>query len=133
MEQGLGRVLVIEDDELLGKMLRRVLAPEHDVLVLASAREALDRICDGERFDLVLCDLMLPGVTGIDFYECLGASAPELVERVVFLTGGAYSPRSQAFLERATIPWIQKPLPPLTEFRALVREHLARAGKGRAH
>ena len=67
----------------------RVLASEHDVLVLPSAREALDRIAGGERFDLVLCDLMLPGVTGMAFHERVRSVAPDLLERIVIITGGA--------------------------------------------
>lgn len=130
MEKQRGRVLVVDDDVLLGKMLKRALDPEHDVLVVASGREALDLIASGERFDLILCDLMLPGVTGIDVYEGIGSIAPELVNRVVFLTGGAFSARSKAFLEQDTIAWIEKPLPSVAEFREVVRQHILRARTG---
>jgi DNA-binding NtrC family response regulator len=123
------RLLIIDDDVKLGAIMARALAPEHEVLVLTSAHLALARIALGERFDLVLCDLMLPGVSGVDFYERLAGIAPELVDRVVFVTGGAYSQRAVEFLERAHIPRIEKPFPSLTAFRAMVREYLARTGR----
>ena len=107
-------------------MIVRALEPEHDVVLLISAQEALDRIAAGERFDLVLCDLMLPGVSGMAFYERVGQSAPELVERVLFATGGAYTSSAEEFLKRADIRHIEKPFRSLNEFRAAVREHLAR-------
>jgi CheY-like chemotaxis protein len=109
MEEQRRRVLVVEDDLKFGKLVARVLAPEHNVIVLTSARDALDRIAGGERFDLILCDLMLPGLSGVEFHERLGSIAPEVVDRVVFVTGGAYSPRSEAFLKRADIRHFEKP------------------------
>jgi len=54
-----------------GRLLRRVLEREYDVLVMTSAREALDQIGVGKPFDLILCDLMMPGLTGMDFHERL--------------------------------------------------------------
>jgi len=121
-----GRILVIEDDEKLGKMLGRVLAPEHDIDVQTRAQDALDRIAGGERFDLILCDLMLGGVNGMEFYERVGQIAPEMVERIVFTTAGAVTPRAEAFLKRPDIQHIEKPFPSLAEFRAVVQGYLAR-------
>jgi DNA-binding response OmpR family regulator len=129
MEGQRGRVLVIEDDDKLGRMVGRALAPDHDTDVLTRAQDALDRIAAGERFDLILCDLMLRGVSGIDFHERVGPIAPELVERIVFTTGGAFTPRAAAFLARADIRHIEKPFPSLAEFRAAVQGHLARTTK----
>ncbi len=120
------RVLVIEDDIKFGNLIARVLETEHDVLVLTNAREGLDRISAGERFDLVLCDLMLPGVSGVAFHERLGVIAPELIGSVVFITGGAYSQGSLAFLERSDIRHLEKPFASVERFRIVVREHLQR-------
>jgi CheY-like chemotaxis protein len=127
MERQRRRVLVIEDDALLGKMVRRALEPEHDIVVLTSANEALDHIARGERFGLVLCDLMLPGVSGVDFHELVGSLAPELVEHIIFITGGAYTPRAEAFLKRADIRYIEKPFSSVAALRAVVQEHFRRA------
>ena len=119
------KLLVIDDDERLGSLIRRILAPEYDVRVLESARDALNAIGSGERFDLVLCDLMLPIMTGMDFYERLVVVAPELVDRVIFVTGGAYTPGAAAFLERLSIRHMAKPFSAV-ELRRVVREHMAR-------
>ena len=120
------RVLVIDDDAPLRSMMRRVLEPGYEIVLATSAKEALDRIAAGERFDLVLCDLMLPGLSGVDFHERVGTSAPDLVERIVFTTGGAYTPRAEAFLARTDIQHIDKPFPSVSAFRAVVQQHLQR-------
>lgn len=119
------RLLVVDDDEKYGKLIARALAPAHEVLALTTAQEALDRIADGERFDLVLCDLMLPVVSGMDFYERVTSIAPEWVDRIVFITGGAYTERAEAFLAHAAIPRLEKPFF-IKELRAVVEEHLLR-------
>lgn len=117
------RVLVIDDDERLGNMVRRALAPEYDVAVLTSARQALARVASGERWELILCDLMLPLVTGMDFYDRVSQLAPELVERIVFIPGGAFTPRAVAFLARPSIARLEKPFS-LAELRQVVQERL---------
>jgi CheY-like chemotaxis protein len=124
-------VLAIDDDPPVAKVLARMLTHEHEALVLTSAREALDHITLGERFDLILCDIVMPRMTGMDFYERIGSIAPELVERVVFITGGGTMPRIEAFLSRPSMRWMDKPFPPLEEFRRVVQEHLVRLAGGR--
>jgi len=119
------QVLVIDDEANFGKLVVRLLERDHDVVALTSAQEALARIGAGERFDLVLCDLMMPQMTGIDFVERLAGVAPELVGRVVFITGGAFLPGVAAFLEQTSIPRLEKPFS-LKELRAVVREQLLR-------
>ena len=78
-----------------------MLEPEHEVHAEVSVPSALRRIMQGELFDLILCDLMMPEVSGIDFYDELSRIAPELAQRVVFITGGVFTDRARAFLARA--------------------------------
>jgi CheY-like chemotaxis protein len=119
------RVLVIDDDEALGNMMRRVLASEHDVVVLTSAADALQLLGQGERFDLILCDLMLPGVTGAEFYEHVDLIAPTPTRsRIVFITGGAYTDASRTFLAQTGAPCIDKPFSSVAALRAAVRDRL---------
>ncbi len=125
VEDRRARLLVAEDDLKLGRLIVRVLEPEHDVVVVTNGREALDRIVGGERFDLVLCDLRLPGVTGMDLHERLHTIAPELVGRIVFMTAGACTPEAAAFLGRPGIVRLDKPFH-LDELRRTIREHVAR-------
>ena len=104
-----GRVLVIDDEPAIGRIVSRVLQKEHDVLVLTDAREALTHIATGEVFDVVFCDLMMPELTGIDFFELLQETNPELARRVVFVTGGAFTPRTTEFLDHTSNATLSKP------------------------
>ncbi len=72
-----GRILVVDDDPLVGTTLRRVLEREHEVTVVESGREALTLIGAGERYDVILCDVMMPQMTGIELYAEVGRSAPD--------------------------------------------------------
>ena len=121
------RIVVIEDDEKLGNLIYRVLADQHEVLVFGRAQAVLERIAAGELFDLVLCDLMLPGMSGMVFHERVATSAPELVERIVFITAGPTTESARAFFQRPDIRHIEKPFG-LDALRADVKEHLRRVG-----
>ncbi|MEM1414555.1 MAG: ATP-binding protein [Myxococcota bacterium] len=119
------RVLVVDDEVGLGRALRRALR-EHDVEVVDDARLALPRILSGD-FDFILCDLLMPHVTGMDIHDHLVVHAPGELARTVFMTGGAQTRDARAFLERATVPCLEKPLD-----TALLRAHLERALAKRA-
>jgi signal transduction histidine kinase len=115
-----GRVLVIDDEPAICAAIKRVLAPEHEVVALTSAREARDRIARGERFDVLLCDLMMPDVTGMELHADLIALAPGQAERMVLLTGGAFTPGANEFLSKVPNLRVEKPFDPAS-LRALVR------------
>nr|HEX4316052.1 ATP-binding protein [Kofleriaceae bacterium] len=102
------RVLVIDDDALLLKSIRRALGA-HDVVACTSAVDALDQLRAGATFDVILCDLMMPGFTGMEFHAALEALRPELLARTLFVTGGAFTSVAQVFLERPDIRSIDKP------------------------
>jgi CheY-like chemotaxis protein len=118
------RILIIDGDARVRRFVHRALAMEHDVIATAGAAEALTLIASGQRFDLVLCELMMPSISGTEFYRRVGPLAPELIPRTVFLAGVGYSTQAKAFLKRADIRHIDKPLPALEEFRAIVRRYL---------
>lgn len=121
-----GRVLVVDDDALVSGAIRRTLARENDVEVLVSARQALERLLLPEqRYDVVLCDLMMPEMTGMDLYEALTKAAPQVADRVVFITGGAFTPAARTFLERVENPRVEKPFDP-EALRKLIRAEVAR-------
>jgi CheY-like chemotaxis protein len=106
---GRRRVLVLDDEPLVGRAIARMLGGEHDVVTLSEPADALARLSGGEFFDLVLCDLMMPGMSGIQCYEALRATRPELARGMVFLTGGAFTEEAQAFLERVPNARLEKP------------------------
>lgn len=104
-----GRVLVIDDEDAVARAIERMLRAAHDVVVETDPRDALARIAAGETFDLVLCDLMMPAMSGIEFFEELTVLRPAVAERVVFITGGAVSQRAKDFLARQVRPHLAKP------------------------
>jgi signal transduction histidine kinase len=104
------RVIIVDDEPALGRTLSRALEDTHDVEATTSAKELLARIAAGERFDVIVSDLMMPEMTGIELYEHLERAAPEQARRVVFLTGGAFTQTAREFLAKAQNPTLEKPL-----------------------
>jgi signal transduction histidine kinase len=104
-----GRILVVDDEAALGTAVRRMLSAEHEVLAVTSARDAIGRVSKGERFDVILCDVMMPEVTGMDLHAELLRLAPEQAENVVFMTGGAFTSRAREFLDQVRNPRVEKP------------------------
>jgi DNA-binding NtrC family response regulator len=114
-----GDVLVVDDDLSLCNLVRKCLAQDHDVVCLLDARKALELLGKGAWFDVILCDLVMPLMTGVDFYAELSKLRPELAERTVFLTGGPFTPESRLFAEQPTSRCLEKPFD-LSTLRALV-------------
>jgi PAS domain S-box-containing protein len=112
-----GSVLVIDDDPKVAEAIARALE-EHDVVIASGGREALER-CKSERFDCVLCDLMMPEVTGMDVYDALRREERGLEKRIVFMTGGAVTEGARAKLARTSNPVLEKPIEAL-KLRAAV-------------
>ena len=105
-------ILVVDDEAIVGSFVRRAIGSLHDIDVVQSGREALDRIHAGAPFDLVLCDLMMPQMSGMDLYEEVRKSSPALAERFVFMTGGAFAPKARAFLDAVPNARLEKPFEP---------------------
>jgi CheY-like chemotaxis protein len=89
--------------------VERALSRYHDVAVSNSGRHALERIAAGERYDVIISDLMMPDITGMDLHGELSRLVPDQARRMVFLTGGAFSARAQAFLDVVPNAWLEKP------------------------
>ncbi len=105
------RVLIVDDEPLVAKGLKRLL-PEAQVVIELSGAGALQRLRDGERFDLILCDLMMPDITGIEVDRCIREEFPQLVSRLAFTTGGGFTASAQAFLDSTDRVVLQKPVNP---------------------
>ena len=104
------RILVVDDEPVIGMVISQALR-EHDVVTKTSALEALETLESAE-FDLILTDLMMPGLTGMDFFERLERSGDSRADSVIFMTGGAFTSRAQAFLEAHPRRCIEKPFTP---------------------
>lgn len=123
------RVLVVDDEEMVGRALASALGGEHLVVCCTSARQALERLREGERFDVLLSDLAMPEMTGIELHRVLQVEYPELAAGAVFITGAAFTPSARTFFEHTENPWLNKPLD-LSRLRALVRERLGQRRLG---
>ena len=104
-----GRVLVVDDDAGVALSLKRILGHEHHVETCTGGRAALDCLASGATFDVILCDLMMPDVSGMDVHTALVKERPELATRLIFMTGGAFTARSREFLANTEQPWMEKP------------------------
>jgi len=122
------RVLVIDDEPMVRRSFERMLERHHEVVGLDSAAEALARLEAGERWDAILCDLMMSGTDGIAFHEALSVRFPALLPRLAFVTGGAFGERATRFLAEHEVPVVPKPV----EVAALLEavERLAGGGRG---
>jgi PAS domain S-box-containing protein len=117
-----GRILVLDDEPLVCRSVERILGSAHDVVAMVDPRGALERVAAGETFDLVLCDLVMPEMSGMEYFEELTRRRPSMAGRVVFLTGGAFTPRAREFLEENPGRCVKKPFEAET-----LRAHVAQA------
>jgi PAS domain S-box-containing protein len=120
-----GRVLVVDDDPLVLRSLVKLFKLDHDVVGARNGREALDLVEAGEKFDVILCDVLMPGMSGIELHAELERRSPQLAEAVVFITGGG-SKEIEDFLQRSGRLFMNKP-PDSRRLRALVTEGVRRA------
>jgi CheY-like chemotaxis protein len=118
-----GRILVVDDEPTIAKAIQRTLATEHEVVAIGSADEALKRITAGERFDVILCDLMMPQMTGMDLHAELSRVALEQAGRMIFLTGGAFTPQARAFLDKIPNQRVEKPFD-VGHLRSLINDRI---------
>lgn len=103
------RLLVVDDETLLARSIELQLEDDHDVEIVATGQAALDRLRREPTFDLVLCDMMLPDISGMDVYEQARAIENGSHERFVFMTGGSFSPKVFKFLRENEVPCLEKP------------------------
>jgi PAS domain S-box-containing protein len=91
-------VLVVDDERAIGVMLSRILR-DHHVTAVTSAKDALELIDSGVSFDVILSDLMMPVMSGMELHDILVRRHASLAERVIFITGGAFTPAAETFLD----------------------------------
>jgi len=121
------RLLVVDDEIAIGRTLAIALSDEFEVQTATSGREALQALAGPHSFDVVLCDLMMPDVSGMDVYERIIAQRPPLARRFVFVTGGAFTERARTFVDRVRAPVVEKPFE-LSKLPQLLRVTAAAAG-----
>jgi|HubBroStandDraft_1064217.scaffolds.fasta_scaffold40286_2 signal transduction histidine kinase len=119
-----GRILVVDDEPIVCFSLERLLAREADVVTAPSAGQALAMIQEGARFDVLLCDLMLPGMDGPTLHEKIRALDSLQAKRMVFMTGGVFTVRAREFLDAWENKRLSKPFD-VEALLALVRGELS--------
>jgi two-component system, cell cycle sensor histidine kinase and response regulator CckA len=123
-----GRIMVVDDEPIVCFSLERLLSTEGQVVALTSARQALALIRAGERFDVIFCDLMMPEMDAPVLFEEVRRIAPAQAERMVFVTGGAFTVRAREFLESVPNPRLGKPFD-VEALVELVRSRVGGAGR----
>jgi CheY-like chemotaxis protein len=103
------RVLIVDDEPAVARAMGRTIGRLHQVTLVNRGAEALALIERGERFDAVLCDLMMPELTGMELHERIRQAAPDQVERMMFMTGGVFTDAARRFLETISNPVLDKP------------------------
>ncbi len=122
------RLLLVDDDADVRGALKRALEGRYDAVLAEGVEEGLRALAGGAAFDLVICDVMMPGGGAEAFAARLDAARPDLSRHLAYLTGGATTDGARAFLARDGRPILAKPLD-LGVLAGLVE---ARAGQGQA-
>ena len=102
-------ILVVDDEPMLGFTVKVILEEDYEVVVVDTAQKATELLSGDQRFDLVLCDLQMPVMSGMDLHEWVQHAAPHMRDRLLFMTGGACSSAAEDFLARPTVARIAKP------------------------
>lgn len=106
------RILFIDDEKQLLHSFAEALEDLYDIVGAATGEAAMDIVRLDDDFDVVLCDVQIPGVDGIELYQEIRRIRPDLASRFVFLTGGAFTDRARQFLATTTLPVLEKPMSP---------------------
>ncbi len=120
-DQPVHRLLLVDDEALLLRAMSRLLSPRFTVTTASSGRQAMELLEAGQDFDLIVSDLMMPDLSGMDLFDWLCEHRPQHAERMIFLTGGAMSDESGAFLERFPERSLRKPVSRSTLLSAVGR------------
>jgi signal transduction histidine kinase len=103
------RIVAIDDEALLLKAYRRMLNDHHEVVTRVGAAEALRLFAEDRAFDVILCDLQMPEMSGAELYKIVAQRWPELTSRFIFITGGAFSAEARRFVDQSKITCLAKP------------------------
>lgn len=104
------RVLVIDDEIRMASALRRLLSDEFETEATTRAEEALELLTSDAWFDVILCDVMMPSMTGIELRDRVHAVRPDLAARIVFVTGGIVMAHLRDRLDATPNTVLEKPL-----------------------
>jgi PAS domain S-box-containing protein len=125
------RVLVVDDEPIIARLVSKILAPAATVVAETNSARALERML-AEPFDVIVCDVMMPGLTGIDLHERMARDRPEAAARFVFMTGGTYTARARDYLDGIPNARLDKPFRSDRLFAVVESVASSAAAQGRA-
>jgi two-component system NtrC family sensor kinase len=103
------RALVVEDEPALGAAVAEALSDAGFVVERAGdGEEGLTRLAEST-YDLIVCDLKMPRIDGMQFYRAMAAATPALARRVIFVTGAVAGTDAEPFLAETGCRWLAKP------------------------
>ncbi len=117
------RALIVDDEPRVAATFQRILSRQMETELVLSAREAFKLMEQGERFDVIICDLMMPEMTGMDLHASVQELDPEQADRMIFVTGGVFTTQAEKFLNEIENMWLEKPFTP-SKLRQAVRSIL---------
>ena len=106
------RILIVDDEPTLAAALRRLLVAKYQVFTATRSPDVLEALKSGERWDLIISDLMMPELTGMDLYEAVRQLDTDQAERFLFMTGGALTTRAAQFIAAQRGRTLDKPCDP---------------------
>lgn len=120
-----GRVLIVDDEPAMCRSLHSLLRSSHEVTTAAGGEAALELLARGEKYDVILCDLMMPVLNGMDLFGELERTQPGQQQQMIFMTGGAFTAEARAFLGGCSNPRLQKPFA-AEELEGAIQQMLSR-------
>jgi CheY-like chemotaxis protein len=117
-------VLIVDDERFVAEALRLVLSDEFEVVATTDATDALEWLVSGDWYDVILCDVMMPIMNGVEFRNRVHAARPDLAARIVFVTGGILWERVRNLLDSVPNAVVDKPFD-TGALRELIRRRTA--------
>ena len=112
--------MLVDDEPQVAHSIERLLRRDYDVTIAGCGQEAIDHITRGVRFDAIVSDVMMPNMTGIELLEELQRMVPDQAQRLIFLSGGAFTAQTRERLDQLGAPQLEKPIT-ANELRACVK------------
>ena len=117
-----GRILIVDDEDGFRAAMSHMLC-DHDVVEASTGERAREILASDQAFDLIVCDMMMPGVSGMDLHAWLSTQNPRLAGQVVFVTGGAFTPRAREYLSQVDNIRLEKPFD-VAHFKRIVQDRV---------
>jgi CheY-like chemotaxis protein len=102
--------MLVDDEPQVAHSIERLLRKDYDITTAACGKDALALIAQGARFDAIVSDVMMPNMTGIELIERLQRVAPDQAQRVILMSGGAFTPHTRERLAQLRAPQLEKPV-----------------------